>query len=82
MGENVVPCEQTIRVNSNRGKHGEIPEKESTGNKNPKGDMSRRQTELVPRCPRENSNDPWSHFTRIPDYLGGQGRCKFFEVQV
>ena len=59
-GENVVPREQTIRVNPNRVKQGGIPEKESPGIVNPKGDPSGRQTELVPRCPHENSNEDLS----------------------
>ena len=57
IGENVVPCEQTIRVNPNRGKQGGIPEKESRGIANPKVDPNGRQTELVPRRPRGNSNE-------------------------
>ena len=57
MGENVVPCEQTIKVNRNGGKQGGIPEKESPGIANPKGDPNGRQTELVTKRPRENSNE-------------------------
>ena len=56
-GENVVPCKRIIRVNPNGGKQGGIPEKESTGIANTKGDLSWRQTELIPRCPQENSNE-------------------------
>ena len=44
------------RVNPNGGKQGGIPEKESTGIANPKGDPSWRQKELIPRCQRDNSN--------------------------
>ena len=59
MGENVFPPEQTIKLNPNGGKQGGIPEKESPGIANPKRDPNGRQTELVPRRPRENSNkDP------------------------
>ena len=66
-GENVFPREQNIRVNPNGGKQGGIPEKESLGIANPKGDLSGRQTglvqtELVPRRLQENSNeDPSGH---------------------
>ena len=56
-GGNIVPHKQIIRVNPNGGKKGGIPEKESPGIANPKGDMSWRQTELIPRCQRENSNE-------------------------
>ena len=55
MGKNVVPHEQIIRVNPNGGKQGGIPEKESPGIENPKSDPSLRQTELIPRCQRDNS---------------------------
>ena len=58
-GETVVLCEQKTRVNSNWGKQGGITKKGSLGIANPKGDLSGRQTKLVPRCPQENSNkDP------------------------
>ena len=58
-GENAVPLELTIRVNPNRVKQGRIPEKESPGITNPKGDLNGPQMELVPRRPQENSNkDP------------------------
>ena len=56
-GENVVPHEQTIRVNPNERKQGGITEKESLGIANPKGNPNRRHTELVPRCPQENFNE-------------------------
>ena len=56
-GENVVTHEQTIRVNPNGGKQGGIPEKESPGIANPKGDPIWRLTELVLRCLQENSNE-------------------------
>ena len=56
MGENVVPRERTIKVNSNGGKQGGIPEKESPGIPNPKDDPNGRQMELVPRLPRVISN--------------------------
>ena len=67
-GENVVPCERKIKVNPNRGKQGGIPKKESPGIANPKGNPSGRRTELVPRCPRENScKDPsWRQKELIP----------------
>ena len=58
-GENVVPRERTIKVNTNRGKQGGLPEKESTGIVNPKSDQNGRETELVPRRLQENFNkDP------------------------
>ena len=56
-GENVVPWEQTIRVNPNGGKQGLFLKKESLGIANLKVYPNRRQTELVPRRPRENSNE-------------------------
>ena len=56
-GENVVPREQIIQVNPNGGKKGEIPEKESTGIANPKGNPNGRQTKLVPRHPLKNSKE-------------------------
>ena len=40
MGENWVPSEHTINVNPNGGKQGGIPEKESPGIANPKGDLN------------------------------------------
>ena len=45
-----------------------ITKKEYLWVANPKGDPSGRQTELVPRCPRENSNeDPnWRQKELIP----------------
>ena len=68
MGENVAPRDPTIRVNPNRGRHGGIPKKESPGIANTKGNPSGCQTELVPRYPRENSNeDPiWRQMELIP----------------
>ena len=61
-GENLVPHEQISRVNPSRGKQGGISEKEYKGIANTKGDQSWRQTELIPRCQRENSNeDPSWH---------------------
>ena len=73
-GENVVPREQTIRVNPNGGKQGGIPEKESPGIANPKGNPSGRQTEFVPRCPLEHSNeDPsWRQKELIPRHQQNQ----------
>ena len=56
MEENVVPRERTIKVNSNGGKQGGIPEKEYPGIPNPKDDPNGRQMELVPRLPRVISN--------------------------
>ena len=66
--ENLFPRKRTIRVNPNGGKQGGIPEKESLGIANPKVDLSGCQTELVLRCPRENSNeDPsWRQNKLIP----------------
>ena len=55
--ENLVPHEQTIKLNPNGEKQGGIPEKESPGIANTKGDPNGRQTELVPRRPQENFND-------------------------
>ena len=74
MGKNVVPHKQTIRVNPNGGKQGGISEKESSGIANPKGDPSGRQTELVPRCPRENSNEDtsWRQKELIPRHQRNQ----------
>ena len=57
MGEYIVPCEQTIKKDPNRGKQGRIHEKESLGVANPKSDPNGRQTELVPRRPWEKSNE-------------------------
>ena len=64
----MVLCERATRVNPNRGKQGGIPKKESPEIENPKSDLSWRQTELVMRCPRENSNeDPiWRQKALIP----------------
>ena len=66
--ENVVPCEQTIGVNPNGGEQGGIPKKESPGIASPKGNPSWRQTELVPRCLRENSYEDlsWRQKELIP----------------
>ena len=47
---------KTIKVNPNGGKQGGIPEKEYLGIANNKSDPNRRQTELVSRRPRGNSN--------------------------
>ena len=67
-GENVGPHKRVSRVNPNRGKQGGIPEKKSLGIANPKGYPSWCQTELIPRCQRENSNeDPsWCQKELIP----------------
>ena len=59
-GENVVPHEQISRVNPNGGEQEGIPEKEYPGIANPKEDPSWRQTELIPRCQRDNSNEDTS----------------------
>ena len=65
-GENIVPHKLTIRVNPNRGKQRGITERESPGIANSKGNPSGRQMELVPMCPRENSNkDPGWHQKEI-----------------
>ena len=56
-GVNLVPRKRKIRVNPNGGKQGGITEKESPGIANAKGDPNGRQTELVPRFPRENFNE-------------------------
>ena len=56
-GENIVPREQTIKVNPNMGKQGGIPEKEYPGIANPKGDPNKCQTELFTWRPRKNSNE-------------------------
>ena len=47
-GENVIPRKQIIKVNPNRGKQGGIPEKESPGIANTKGNPNGHQTELLP----------------------------------
>ena len=66
-GGNLVPRERTIKVNPNGRKQGGIPEKESLGIANPKGDPNGRQTELVPRRPQENSNeDPTGSNSEAP----------------
>ena len=58
-GGNLVLHERIIRVNPNKGEQGGIPEKGYPGIANPKGDLSWRQRELIPRCQRDNSNkDP------------------------
>ena len=58
---------ETIKVNPNGGKQGGIPEKESPGIENPKSDLNRRQTKLVPRCPRGNPNkDPSRSNSEVP----------------
>ena len=53
-GKYVVPHEQIRIVNPNGGKQGGIPERESPGIENPKGVLSWRQKELIPRCQRDN----------------------------
>ena len=66
-GENVAPREQTIKVNPNGGKQGNIPVKEYLGITNTKSDPNRCQTELVPRRPRENSiEDPSGSNSEAP----------------
>ena len=60
MGENIVAQEQIIKVNPKGGKQGGIPETESLEISNPKDDLSWRQTELIPRCQRENFNEDLS----------------------
>ena len=59
-GENVAPHKQISRVNPNGGKQAGIPEMESPGIANPKDDPSWRQTELILRCQRDNSNEDLS----------------------
>ena len=56
-GKYLVPHEWIRILNPNGGKQGGIPEKESLGIANTKGDRSWRQTELIPRCQLENSNE-------------------------
>ena len=59
---------ETIKVNPNWGKQGEIEEKESPGIVNNKSDWHGRQTELVPRRPRGNSNkDPSGINSEVPE---------------
>ena len=66
-GENVVPREQTIKVNPDEWKQGGIPEKESPGIANPKSDPNGRHIKLVPRRPRRNSNkDPSGSNSEAP----------------
>ena len=55
-GENWVPCEQTIKVNPQRGKTRRNPDKESPRIANNKSDPNGQQKELVPRRPRKKSN--------------------------
>ena len=55
-GKYVVPQELIIIVNPNRGKQGEIPERESPGIANPKGYPSWRKKEFIPRCHWDNYN--------------------------
>ena len=57
MGGNIVPRKRKIKVNPNGGKQGGIPKKKSLWIANHKGDPNRRQTEIVPRRPQENSNE-------------------------
>ena len=58
---------ETIKVNPTGGKQGGIPEKKSPGIVNNKSDPNRRQTELVPRRPRGNSNkDPSGSNSEVP----------------
>ena len=64
---NVVPREQTIKVNPNGGKQGGTPKKESLGIVNPNSNLNRRQTKLVLRRPRGNSNKyPSGSNSKVP----------------
>ena len=66
-GKTELLANETIKVNPNGGKQGGIPEKESLGIANPKSNPNRRQTKLVPRRPRENSNkDPSIINSEVP----------------
>ena len=47
---------ETIKVNPNKGKQGGMTKKESLGIANKKSNPNERQTQLVPRRPRVNSN--------------------------
>ena len=47
---------ETVKVNPNGGNQGGIPVKESPRIANKESDQNGQQKELVPRCPRENSN--------------------------
>ena len=59
---------ETIKVNPNGGKQGGIPEKESLGIANNQSDPNGRQTELVPRRLRGNSNkDPSGSNSKVPE---------------
>ena len=68
MGVSVVQHKQISIVNPNRGNQGKIPEKESPGIANLKRYLSSCQTELIPRCQRDNFNeDPsWLQKKLIP----------------
>ena len=83
-GKYLVPHERIIRVNPNGGKQGGIPEKESPGIANPKGYPSWRQTELIPKCQRENSNeDPsWRQKELIPRCQRENFAPTEFEIQI
>ena len=66
-GKNEFLANETIKVNPNRVKQGGIPNKESLRISNNKIDPNKRQTELVPRRPRGNSNkDPSGSNSKVP----------------
>ena len=69
---------ETIKVNPKRGKEGGIPEKESLGIANNRSDPNRRQTELVPRRPRGNSNkNPSGSNSAVPEKAKGNSRREY-----
>ena len=82
-GKYLVPHEQISRVNPNEGKQGGIPEKESPGITNHKGDPSWRQTEIIPRCWQEKLQqrshlEPKGINSEVPEgKLRGQRSLKF-----
>ena len=85
-GQTEFLANKTIKVNPNGGKQVGIPEKEYPGIANHKGYPNRRQTELVPRRPRESSNeDPSGSNSKAPAKakMNPQNGISFeFHVQV
>ena len=66
---------ETIKVNPNRVKQGGIPKKEYLGIANNKSDPNGCQKELVPRCPRGNSNkNPRGSTSAVPAKAKGNPR--------
>ena len=66
---------ETVKVNPNGGKQGEIPKKESPGITNNKSDPNGRQKELFPRRMRGNSNkNPSGSNSAVPAKAKGNPR--------